>query len=322
MIGRALLAPLTAEFPAHEIVAVARDVSKIQRTESVTPLSVDLCQPSLGLAPDVLERLADRVEIVIHGAADTRFSRSCEESRAINVGGTNAVLAFAQRCRRLQRFLHMSTLYIAGKRWGNVPESELVHEEGYWNSYEQSKHEAEGLVMTSGLPWSICRLSSVIGSVREGAERSSYFHQLIRLIPQCRSIDLIPAHPEAPVDLIDADWAAQSLALLAGRHFEVGSIRHVCAGPERSLRSTELISLVFERLNRGDAVPSFGCLNAWHERLESWQQDAGLTGLVAVQLHQFLPHLGIPQPFETTRTRTLIPEPPDPRLLVERVLTA
>jgi nucleoside-diphosphate-sugar epimerase len=84
------------------------------------------------------------------------------------VTGTGSVLAFARHCTRLEKFIHLSTTCIAGKRTGIIPDAPLSCDAGFVNAYEQTKWEAEELVLRSGLPSQIVRLATVVGSERMG----------------------------------------------------------------------------------------------------------------------------------------------------------
>src|SRR5207248_2860804 len=99
---------------------------------------------------------------IIHCAADTRFGISIEEARAANVEGTRRLLQFARRCPRLQKFAHISSVYAAGKLTGEFEEAPFPAPRGFFNSYQQSKYEAEELVLSAlpVVPVAIFRLST------------------------------------------------------------------------------------------------------------------------------------------------------------------
>lgn len=77
----------------------------------------------------------------------------------------------------------------------------------FCNTYQQSKYEAEQVVLASGLPAAVFRLSSILGDSRTGEiRRFTYVHQLIRLLPR-NVLPVAPCDPEAPLDLIPTEWA-------------------------------------------------------------------------------------------------------------------
>lgn len=282
----------------------------------------DLRERNLGMAPQDAEWLRSHVTGIIHCAADLRFTLTLEAARAVNTEGTRRLLDFAESCPYLRKFAHVSTLYVAGRRAGAVPERPLPHECGYFNVYEQSKHEAEALVIERmrRLPVSIYRLSSIIGDARNGrVQQINYFHGLVRMVPWSEKIRTIPADPLASVDLIADDWCTAAMAELFAHHFVPGSIHHLCAGAEHSLHAAELFELVFQVYNaeRGTAfVPP---------RL-SPDADARADRPLPESLSTFLPHLTVRQPFERGHTGRLLDACgltlPPARLLVERVVRA
>src|SRR5439155_4478020 len=113
------------------------------------------------------------------------------------------------------------------------------------NTYQQSKYEAEELVMRAmtEVPAAIFRLSSIIGDSRSCVVRQfNYVHWLIRLFPQ-NVLPIAPGRPDAPVDLIASDWAIPALAYLFEVAFVPGRFYHIGAGRERSLTVREMLNL-------------------------------------------------------------------------------
>ena len=137
------------------------------------------------------------------------------EARAINVGGVENILRFAKDCPRLKAFCHLSTVYVAGKRTGVIRESDLRHNCGFVNSYEQSKYEAEELLSSQAhrLPIAIVRLSTDSGRSTDGTvTKTGAIHSALRFFFHSLA-PLVPGTDESPVDLIALDYAAESVAL-------------------------------------------------------------------------------------------------------------
>jgi len=95
------------------LVRRGRDVSELEAL-GIGTVEVDLCASNLGLARNTYCGLAEPAHAIVHCAADIRFSVSLEESRQVNVLGTENLLRFAARCPKLAKFAHMSTVYVAG----------------------------------------------------------------------------------------------------------------------------------------------------------------------------------------------------------------
>lgn len=330
LVGSGLVPLLLASDPNRIIAALSR------RSDSLTELAggmftfrADLRLDRLGLDDDSYGLLRKRVTEIIHCAAEVRFNETLASSRGINTEGTRRLLDFAEGCPNLTKFAHISTLYIAGKRPGRISEHPLQHDYGYFNVYEQSKHEAERLVFERmhRLPLSIYRLSAIIGnSVTGRVAQKNFFHTLIALAPRIPALPCLPIDPEAPIDLIADDWCCQALALLYQKHFKAGSVHHLCAGPQCSLTAQELIHAVFDVIEKQTGsriiVPPLG---TWKdiERHRGSCSSANEGALLDL-LSKFLPHLALSQPFERGFSGELLDQhaltPPRASIFVQRVI--
>jgi len=173
LIGSRLLGRLLASRPDRRIFALTRQRSKdasLGPDSRLTVLEGDLSRPGLGLDKAVLSKAQSSLTEIVHCAAETRFGLPLEEARAINTYGTRQLLDLARRCERLEKFAHLSTVYVAGRSTGVTSEVPLQHANGFCNSYQQSKYEAELLVVKamSQIPAAIFRLSSVLGDSKTG----------------------------------------------------------------------------------------------------------------------------------------------------------
>ena len=79
----------------------------------------DICVERLGLAVAEYEALASDVTHVVHAAAEIGVNETARRFGEVNVDGTLNMLLFADACMQaggLQRFVHVSTAYVAGTR--------------------------------------------------------------------------------------------------------------------------------------------------------------------------------------------------------------
>lgn len=195
----------------------------------VRAVAADLEQPGLGLSEDALAALAGEFDTVVHCAASVSFALPLEEARRINVGGTREVLELAARAPELQQLVHVSTAYVAGDRTGRAFEHEGDVGQASRNTYEQTKLEAEELVLASGLPAAILRPSIVVGDSRTGWTPA---FNVIYWPLQGFARGLMPsvaADPQGRVDVVPVDAVADALLTLSGRRGERGRF-HVVAG--------------------------------------------------------------------------------------------
>jgi long-chain acyl-CoA synthetase len=296
LVGRLLLEH-TREQP---VLAVAR--RPVSLGSNVKVIQGDLADSSFSLD----RHLGDVTEI-IHSAAAVRFDLPLTEARAINTEATGRLLDFARRVPRLRKFTHVSTVYVMGNDEGELPES--PYQAGsYPNSYEQSKAEAEALVLEAAkdLPIEIVRLSSIAGNAQTGViTQFNHVHQLLKLFPR-RIFPVAPGHADIAVDLIAEDWTVPSLWHLHRHAFVPGSIAHLCAGPGAAIRLADMLALCAEIY---DCAPPELVPLAEFERFTK-RRLGGLTGRLLEALGLFLPHLGRDQRFLNAETLSRIPVPP------------
>ena len=207
----------------------------------------DITLPKLGLDDTTYNSLSQRTTAILHSAASTRFDLSLEEARRINVNGTENVAQLALAAPRLERFGFVSTAYVSGRRTGTILETELLHNSGFVNSYEQSKYEAENYLTTlsAQLPIAVYRLSTIIGDSRTG--HVSHFtapHQALRIM-YLGLASMIPGTTEYSIDLIPSNVASHAIYKLFTEHFTPKKTYHIVAGKKHSYTLKELIDASF-----------------------------------------------------------------------------
>jgi thioester reductase-like protein len=175
----------------------------------------DVTSPGLGLAPGTRSAVASEAGAVMHCAASISFDLPLDEARAINVEGTREVIALAREVKRLARFIHVSTAYVAGITAGTFHEHELDAGQGFRNTYEQTKWEAEHVVNdASDLDPVIARPSIVMGESTSGwTPAFNVLYWPIRAFSRGLFTE-VPARPEALVDVVPVDYVADALEQL------------------------------------------------------------------------------------------------------------
>jgi thioester reductase-like protein len=216
-----------------------------QRADSFIPaaerprvrvFSGDVSQPNCGLEASAYELLSAETTRVIHSAATVRFDHSLDEARHINVEGTRHILDLAGSARQLRSFAYVGTAYVAGERSDLVREDELRVGQGYRNTYEQTKAEAEALVRSrmASLPGVILRPSIIVGDSRTGVTSSFKMMYWPLKIYACRLWRTVPGYPDAVLDIVPVDYVANAVARLLFDESALGSTVHLCAGPRGS----------------------------------------------------------------------------------------
>jgi nucleoside-diphosphate-sugar epimerase len=320
LVGGGLLQQFLDTRPERQICTITRQRDRmlaLHQPPQVVALFGDLSHPQLGLNAQMYATLQRCVTEIIHCAAETRFSLPMEQARMTNTVGTHNLLTFARSCRRLEKLAHISTVYVVGRSTGYFDEAPLRHDNGFCNTYQWSKYEAEELVVQAmrDLPAAIFRLSSIIGEAQTGrVQQFNYVHQLLRLFPR-NALPVVPGEPNAPVDVIPSDWAIPVLAYLFESSFGAGRVYHICAGPEHSFTVREMLDLTastFESHPIGRTwlpirVPKLVSLATFEAFVESSRRegDRVLNELLRV-LGYFLPHLGMFQAFQNSKTMAVL----------------
>jgi len=95
-----------------------------QLADKITVWSGDVGQPSLGLTPHEVNRLAVRVSLIINCAGLVDFFPPLDDSLQSNVDGVEHLIALARRLGA--RLLHVSTCFVCGEADGLVEETERI----------------------------------------------------------------------------------------------------------------------------------------------------------------------------------------------------
>lgn len=201
--------------------------------------------PLVALAADVAEldpavvaarlgALGIEVDEVVHAAACVRFDQTLDEARGVNVEGTARMLALARllhAARPLRRYAQVSTAYVAGSCAGRFGEGDRWIGQTFRNAYEQSKIEAEELVVVSGLPVQLIRPSIVVGDRQSGwtAAFNVLYVPLRALV--AGAVDAVPEHDHGLLDVVPVDYVADALLALSdapadGRTYHLTAGRH------------------------------------------------------------------------------------------------
>jgi long-chain acyl-CoA synthetase len=225
--------------PGRQRAAAILTAAELAR---VDVYSGDVGLEKCGLEAATYERLSAEATRVVHCAATVRFDHSIEEARRINVEGTRRVLDFAGGARNLRSLAYVGTAYVAGEREDLVHENELAVGQGYRNTYEQTKAEAEALVRSrlGSLPGVILRPSIIVGDSQTGVTSSFKMMYWPLKIYARRLWRTVPGYPDAVLDIVPVDFVASAVARLAFDEAALGETVHLCAGPKGSATILEV----------------------------------------------------------------------------------
>lgn len=237
--------------PQSRIDALLREAGGRPDPHRVIAIEGDVTAPELGLGP-AERRTLTAVDRILHCAASVSFTLPIERARAINVTGTERLLALARTLPRLERFDAISTCYVAGGRTDRVMEAELEHHAGFHNTYEQTKHESEVLLRRAmaELPISVHRPSIVVGDSKTGKTGAwKVLYWPLKVIAR-GLLPVIPFDPEGRLDIVPVDFVADGILALADATSSIGKTFHLAAGPARDCTLGELTEVVFRKVGR------------------------------------------------------------------------
>lgn len=213
-----LVQPAFMERARLDVEQIAREADAPASNFQI--LEGDITQAELGLSPTELERAQSETTILFHLAAIYDLSVARAAALRINVEGTRNVNRFAQSLARLRRYHYVSTCYVAGLRRGLILETELRHDAGFRNFYEETKYLAELEVdaLKHELPVTIHRPSVVCGDSHTGETAKYdgiyYLINYLRMHPNLFSLINIGNH-EVRFNLVPVDFVVEAMAALA-----------------------------------------------------------------------------------------------------------
>jgi len=226
------------------------------------PIAGNVVDGGLGISAEDLAEVRNELTHIIHCAASIKFDLPIAEAAAINIRGALAVLAFAQGCSNLRRFVDVSTAYVtphpgddvaveeklvdlpfdaaqvyATILAGDADETSLLAQTGHANTYTFTKCVAELLLAErrGDTPLTLLR-PSIVGACRRypfagWIDSRAAYAGFIALLG-AGHLKVIRADPNTIVDVIACDDVADRIIACA---FEPALqeplvIRHAVAG--------------------------------------------------------------------------------------------
>jgi thioester reductase-like protein len=263
----------------------------------------DISQPGLGLTAENSAVAREQTTRAFHLAAVYDLAVERELAMRVNVGGTRNVLDFARSMPQLRHFHHVSTCYVAGKREGVILETELRHDAGYRNFYEESKYLAELEVdsLKHDLPITIHRPAVVCGDSKTG-ETAKYdgvyylIHYLLKW-PGALSLINIGNH-EVSLNLVPVDFVVEAMAALAFDERAIG--KTVQLADPSPLTTNQLFNAIAGAINGGHSRITAPA--SWVSFFLMLPPSPRITGLP----HHAVPYFFVKQLYDPTQAQQLL----------------
>jgi nucleoside-diphosphate-sugar epimerase len=263
----------------------------------------DITKPGLGLSTSELEGAQQDTTIVFHLAAIYDLNVACDVASHVNVEGTLNVSLFAKSVKNLRRYHYVSTCYVAGKREGLIMESELHHDTGFRNHYEETKYlaELEVAALKSELPITIHRPAVVCGDSRTG-ETAKYdgiyylIHYLRRWPVGLTLLNI--GNSQVRLNLVPIDFVIDAMVALAKDDRAIG-VTVQLADPA-PLTTHQLFDEISKAVGGRDSLATVPAGIVYPVlRLPLAPKITGLP-------HSAVPYFFLEQTYDTTRARELL----------------
>ena len=290
---------------------VSHALKEIERLSQLSSRSVgdfqivegDISQPRLALSDVDLELVQRETTRVFHLAAVYDLAVPEDVAMRVNAGGTRNVVELARSIPNLRQFHHVSTCYVAGKREGVILETELEHNAGYRNFYEESKYLAELEVesVKHELPITIHRPSVVCGDSQTG-ETGKYdgvyylIHYLLRW-PSGLSLLNIGNHVVS-LNLVPVDFVVDAMAALAFDESAIGKTLQL-ADPA-PLSTNQLFNAIAKSIDGHRSRITAPA--RWVRFFLMLPPSPRITGLP----HSAVPYFFVKQLYDTTQAQQLL----------------
>lgn len=244
---------------------VEKAISNVERIAKITdsPLENfaivegDITLENLGMNSGDLETVCAETTEVYHLAAIYDLAVKREVAYRVNVEGTKNVNEFVKMLPKLRRYNYVSTCYVSGKRTGVIRETELEHNAGFRNFYEETKYLAEVEVekLKDKFPVTIFRPSVVVGDSKTGETAKYdgvyYLINYLKMFPALfRFVNV--GNQDVKLNLIPVDFVVESIAALARDERAVG--KTIALADPNPLTTEELFDAIAEALTKRKSV--------------------------------------------------------------------
>lgn len=284
------------------------DIEEIAATtatplESFVIVEGDITQPNLGIAAEDLETIQFETTDVYHLAAAYDLAVAKDVGFNVNLEGTRNVNAFVRTIKDLYRYNYISTCYVAGKREGDILETELEHDAGFRNYYEETKYLAEMEVekLKSDLPVTIFRPSVVVGDSVTGEtvkyDGIYYLIHYLRMAPTLlRAFNV--GNKDVRLNLVPVDFVVDGMIALAKDDRATG--KTIALADPSPLTTAELFDVIARDMT--------GRASEFHppKKLTEWFLNTKLSPSITGLPHYAVPYFFISQTYDTSTANELL----------------
>ncbi|MBA2620931.1 MAG: SDR family oxidoreductase [Acidobacteria bacterium] len=219
--------------------------------ENFAIIEGDITRENLGIDEADLETVRAETTDVFHLAAVYDLGVAKNLAFSVNVEGTRKVNELVKSFPNLRRYNYVSTCYVAGRRTGEILETELEHVKGFRNYYEETKYLAETEVehLKEKIPTTIFRPSVVVGDSRTGeTQKYDGIYSLILYLRKAPALlrFVNVGNDHVRLNLVPVDFVVEAIAALSKDKNAVG--KTVALADPNPLTTAELFDAIAENL--------------------------------------------------------------------------
>jgi thioester reductase-like protein len=271
--------------------------------ENFSIVEGDITQSDLGLSAADLDRARQETTTLFHLAAIYDLAVPHDIATRVNLDGTRNVNRFARSLAHLRRYHYVSTCYVAGKREGLIMETDLRHNAGFRNHYEETKYLAEMEVETlkAELPITIHRPAVVCGDSLTGetAKYDGIYYLIHYLRKWPRALTLLNiGNKDVRLNLVPIDFVIDAMVALA-RDDRATGVTVQLADPA-PLSTERLFDAISKAIGGRDSLTTVPAGIVYPVLMLPGAPK--LTGLP----HSAVPYFFLEQTYDTTRARELL----------------
>jgi nucleoside-diphosphate-sugar epimerase len=284
------------------------DVARIAASTGADPANFsivagDITEENLGMSGADADRARNETTTLFHLAAIYDLAVTRDLAMRVNLDGTRNVNQFARSINDLWRYHYVSTCYVAGKREGIIMETELRHEAGFRNHYEETKYLAELEVETlkSELPITIHRPAVVCGDSRTGetAKYDGIYYLIHYLRKWPGGLTLLNiGNRDVRLNLVPVDFVIESMVTLAHDDRAIGAT--VQLADPATPTTQQLFNEISKVIGGRDSLATVPAGIVYPVLMLPFAPK--ITGLP----HSAVPYFFLEQMYDTTRARELL----------------
>ncbi|MBI2268811.1 MAG: SDR family oxidoreductase [Bacteroidetes bacterium] len=284
---------------------------------TLIPVRGDITEDGFGINPTIFKEIIHSITHIIHCAATVKMNMTEEQAHRSSVRSTENLLQLADLCLQngtLEKIEYISTVGIAGKMPGSIPETPLITPRAFHNTYESSKTKAEELVLQKiniGWPITIHRPSMVVGdSITGKTIHFQIFYHLTDFLTGKYTAGFLPQIKNVKLDTVPSDYVAKVIVWSTQQTSTIGKILHLTSGPGQSIEIQELAKKVQEFYkSKNYAIPTTRLvpLRLFKFLLFIFSIFSNIKNKKKLQnLSMFLEFIADKQVFENKKTRRIL----------------